>query len=109
MGGGSDVGTHTHIHVINQQIQPQDEPDILQIDLEAISPWISYCERMAVNRSSDRWVGKVTLLRPSAFCALGSTNLGGFTRGFLFYLFVGSLFEEVDMYGMASSDGRKHL
>merc|ERR1712048_32229 len=42
------------------------------------------------------------LLRPSAKCSLRDTA-DFFTRGFVFYWLVGSLFEEADLYGFVGS------
>merc|ERR1712064_181813 len=44
----------------------------------------------------------VFLIRPSAKCSL-KADVDYFTRGFVFYWLVGSLFEESDLYGFVGS------
>merc|ERR1712048_859993 len=44
----------------------------------------------------------VFLIRPSMKCSIGD-NADFFTRGFIFYWLVGSLFQETDLYGFVGS------
>eukprot|EP00747_Dinoflagellata_sp_TGD_P095569 gnl/TRDRNA2_/TRDRNA2_166513_c1_seq1.p1 gnl/TRDRNA2_/TRDRNA2_166513_c1~~gnl/TRDRNA2_/TRDRNA2_166513_c1_seq1.p1 ORF type:complete len:240 (+),score=29.98 gnl/TRDRNA2_/TRDRNA2_166513_c1_seq1:212-931(+) len=100
------TGTRTTIHVVNKDIM-HPEPGTLQMDMESGKPWHSYCKRLHRGGEFSHLTGKLTLFRPSAYCAL--EGLDGFTRGFLFYWLVGSLFDHLDLYGMGHKDGRRHM
>eukprot|EP00927_Polykrikos_kofoidii_P020703 TRINITY_DN19857_c0_g1_i1.p1 TRINITY_DN19857_c0_g1~~TRINITY_DN19857_c0_g1_i1.p1 ORF type:complete len:487 (+),score=47.53 TRINITY_DN19857_c0_g1_i1:46-1461(+) len=95
-----DTGRKTSIQVVNKQVKPVQEPKgIVHIDLEWVHPWSSYCHRLhALGEFSSLTSGSLYMIRPTVFCALG-TQLSSFTRGFLFYWFIGRSFEAVDMYG----------
>merc|ERR1719343_1821370 len=49
------------------------------------------------------------LIRPSAHCALSKYGASKWTRGFLFYWFVGRLFTKVDMYGFSGFGHYRNL
>merc|ERR1712137_1022841 len=100
-----DAGKKTQIHVMNVHVHNQHGPDVLVIDFEADVTWQTYCRKFNVR--TDVHKTKFTTFRPTARCAM--FHLRGWSRGFLFYWFVGSLFEKVDMYGMALHDGSKHF
>jgi len=99
-----DTGKKTQIHVINVHIKNELGPDVLVIDFEADVTWQTYCRKFNVR--TDVYKTRFTTFRPTARCAM--FHLREWTRGFLFYWFVGSLFEKVDMYGMGSQDGSGH-
>jgi len=101
----NDTGTQTHIHVINVHIKNEHGPDVLVMDFEADVTWQTYCRKFNVR--TDVHKTRFTTFRPTARCAM--FHLREWTRGFLFYWFVGSLFEKVDMYGMAPQDGNGHF
>lgn len=89
----ADTGYKTTIHVLNQGVPLGlvGGSDILTFDLEWANIWLAYC-----NHGGK--ANKVFIFRPTAVCSKGQ-GLGAFTRGFLFYWFVGRLFQEVEMYG----------
>jgi len=102
------TGMRTTMHVMNVHVDPPPEPGVLQLDLESTVPSASYCQRMhkfGKFHHADQ-ASKVLFFRPSAICQL--PHLAGWSRGFLFYWLIGSLFEEVSMYGMRKGDGRVH-
>mmetsp|Transcript_43385 Transcript_43385/g.137179 ORF Transcript_43385/g.137179 Transcript_43385/m.137179 type:complete len:403 (+) Transcript_43385:50-1258(+) len=101
-----DLGNRTTLQVVNRWIEPTDGLQI--IDLEMSNSFDPYCFRLshqgawAARDDSIPW-----LVRPSARCALAE-SIAGFTRGFIFYWLVGTLFEEVDMYGFVGG-GKDHI
>lgn len=105
-----DTGFKTTMHVMNKGISPVrlGTKGLAHFDMEWMHPWSTYCSRMHsmghfVNKTRNVG-GKLFLIRPTAYCALGD-RLMDFTRGFLFYWFVGRLFNDVDMYGFS---GKHH-
>lgn len=100
------TGNKTTFHIMNNWISPPDEPNVFQMDLESTALQDSYCKRMNLHGQFAKHTGKMVLLRPSAYCGL--EGLGHFTRGFIFYWLVGSLFETADLYGMGDEDSRFH-
>merc|ERR1712232_1226992 len=94
-----DTGEKTTVHVTNHGISPLPGSSVAQFDMEWVHPWSSYCGRMhSMGRFVNMTNGTFFLIRPSAYCSLGE-GLSDFTRGFLFYWFIGRLFEDIDMYG----------
>lgn len=97
-----DTGLKTTIHVSCSKVDTLQNATIAEFDMESAFPWVSYCNRMYTNGVFfDRTVPY--LIRPSAYCALGY-DIRSFTRGFVFYWFIGRLFEGVDFYGFGGSD-----
>mmetsp|Transcript_25445 Transcript_25445/g.58625 ORF Transcript_25445/g.58625 Transcript_25445/m.58625 type:complete len:511 (+) Transcript_25445:59-1591(+) len=104
-----DTGRKMTVHVLNKEVDFQNEKNVLHIDLESSLPGVSMCKRWHQSWAHSELPGDqlTLLLRPSAVCALGG-GLDGFTRGFLFYWLVGRYFQTVDMYGMSDADGTWH-
>jgi len=100
--GRVDTGLRTHVHVVNAKIRKDAGPGVLLFDLEGKYTWRSYCRRY----SWDKDLKKTYLVRPSARCAF--PRFESWTRGFVFYWLLGSLFEQVDLYGMSEADGSYH-
>eukprot|EP00446_Apocalathium_sp_SHHI-4_P035966 CAMPEP_0177323350 /NCGR_PEP_ID=MMETSP0368-20130122/16699_1 /TAXON_ID=447022 ORGANISM="Scrippsiella hangoei-like, Strain SHHI-4" /NCGR_SAMPLE_ID=MMETSP0368 /ASSEMBLY_ACC=CAM_ASM_000363 /LENGTH=401 /DNA_ID=CAMNT_0018783117 /DNA_START=15 /DNA_END=1220 /DNA_ORIENTATION=+ len=100
----TDVGNRTTLHVVNRWVSPAGIPVLL--DLEMCNAFDSYCFRFSkyaiYPHAHTPW-----LIRPTARCAMSQT-IDQFTRGFMFFWLVGSLLEEVDMYGFVSG-GMKHV
>lgn len=103
----ADTGNKTTIHVMNHGQKPLEDASVAGFDLEWTHPWSSYCQRM--HRGGDfKSRGPLFLIRPSVYCALGD-GFEEFTRGFLFYWFVGREFEQIDMYGFKGHSHYKTL
>merc|ERR1712048_1024045 len=83
-----DTGLRTHVHSVNAKIVKDAGSGVFLFDLEGKHAWRSYCRRY----SFDNDLKKSYLLRPSARCALGQIEF--WSRGFLIYWLVGSLFEK---------------
>mmetsp|Transcript_16957 Transcript_16957/g.45384 ORF Transcript_16957/g.45384 Transcript_16957/m.45384 type:complete len:592 (+) Transcript_16957:190-1965(+) len=101
------TGLRTTVHVSCDIAEPLRDPDVAEFDMETLKPWASYCNKMHRGGRMSFRGPNVTLgfmIRPTAICALG-TAAAQFTRGFLFYWFVGRIFNEVDLYGF---DGDGH-
>jgi len=105
-----DVGHKTDIHVYNRMVDG-DEAVKTHFDLEMYRPYVSYCAQMRASSHYRRHLPHILyLFRPSAQCGLPSPRLGTvdttsyFTRGFLFYWFVGSFFENAHLYNIVKPD-----
>jgi hypothetical protein len=95
-----ETGNVTTVRVMNTLIAPLKDPAILEIDLETLSPWSSYCKRMHSSGIFANNISSTLMIRPSAYCAMTASRAQEWTRGFLFYWFVGRLFNgSVDLYG----------
>lgn len=93
---------------MNTLVAPLEDPAILEIDLETNAPWSSYCKRMRSRAVFANDVRSTLMIRPSAYCAMAAIHAEDWTRGFLFYWFLGRLFNgTVDLYGF-SGDGHYH-
>jgi hypothetical protein len=95
------TGLRTTVHVSCDVAGPLRDPDVAEFDMETLKPWASYCSKMHRGGHLSFRGPNVTLgfmIRPMAICALGP-EAAQFTRGFLFYWFVGRIFNEVDLYG----------
>eukprot|EP00928_Gymnodinium_smaydae_P079711 TRINITY_DN63570_c0_g1_i1.p1 TRINITY_DN63570_c0_g1~~TRINITY_DN63570_c0_g1_i1.p1 ORF type:complete len:389 (+),score=71.46 TRINITY_DN63570_c0_g1_i1:90-1256(+) len=105
-----NTGKRTDIHVTNWQIAWLDKAHLHHFDLEAEHVAYSYCRRFKIGGDIDTssHASKIFLLRPSVVCGLRGT-IGKFSRGFLFYWLVGSLFEHMDLYGMGVQDDNAHF
>lgn len=96
-----DTGLRTTIHVSCAKVDTLENASIAEFDMESSCPWVSYCSRMHTDgQFCHRSVP--FLIRPSAYCALGP-EVSYFTRGFVFYWFIGRLFEGADLYGFSGS------
>eukprot|EP00929_Paragymnodinium_shiwhaense_P120772 TRINITY_DN92823_c0_g1_i1.p1 TRINITY_DN92823_c0_g1~~TRINITY_DN92823_c0_g1_i1.p1 ORF type:complete len:700 (+),score=91.70 TRINITY_DN92823_c0_g1_i1:114-2213(+) len=97
----TETGHKTTVHVMCAKVAAMKSAKVTEFDLEWNTPWLSWCRRM-------HWGGQffseapAHLVRPTALCCLGEA-VKQFTRGFLFYWFVGRLFNSVDLYGFAGS------
>lgn len=103
----ADTGKKITIHVMNHGQKPLQDASVAEFDLEWTHPWSSYCRRMHKGGEFQSH-GPLFLIRPSVYCALGD-GFQEFTRGFLFYWFVGREFEQIDMYGFKGKDHYKTL
>lgn len=97
-----DTGLRTTIHVSCSKVDLLHNASVAEFDLESADPWTTYCNRMYTTGKFFQPAAPY-LIRPSAYCALGH-DIRSFTRGFVFYWFVGRLFEGVDLYGFSGSD-----
>jgi hypothetical protein len=96
----AETGNLTTLRVMNTLVAPLKDPAILEIDLETLSPWSSYCKRMHSSGKYSNDISSTLMIRPSAYCAMAASRPQEWTRGFLFYWFVGRLFSgAVDFYG----------
>mmetsp|Transcript_7364 Transcript_7364/g.13052 ORF Transcript_7364/g.13052 Transcript_7364/m.13052 type:complete len:616 (-) Transcript_7364:194-2041(-) len=103
-----DTGMKMTVHVINGQVDFDNEPGVLHFDLESTFPGSSMCKRWHRTEHVEPPKSEVTILfRPSAVCGLPEA-MASFTRGFLFYWLVGRLAEHSDNYGMGFRDGLTH-
>jgi len=92
----NDTGTKTTVHVVNHFVKGQAGLPVF--DLETTCLWASYCQRKwpgGLFRDHD---APLFLLRPSARCAM-PIEINRFSRGFLFYWFLGSEVKHMDLYG----------
>lgn len=97
-----ETGNVTTVRVMNTLIPPLKDPAILEMDLETLSPWSSYCKRMHSSGMFTNNVSNTLMIRPSAYCAMAASRTQEWTRGFLFYWFVGRLVNaSVDFYGFS--------
>jgi hypothetical protein len=94
-----ETGSRTSVHVMCSKVAPTGDPDVLELDLETGTVWRSYCGRMHSAGEFANVTRKPLLIRPSAQCVLGRGGADGWTRGFMFYWFIGRLSQRVDMYG----------
>lgn len=95
------TGLRTTVHVSCDVAGPLRVPGVAEFDMESLKPWASYCSKLHRGGHLSFRGPNVTLgfmIRPMAICALGP-EAAQFTRGFLFYWFVGRIFNEVDLYG----------
>eukprot|EP00929_Paragymnodinium_shiwhaense_P060253 TRINITY_DN30113_c0_g2_i1.p1 TRINITY_DN30113_c0_g2~~TRINITY_DN30113_c0_g2_i1.p1 ORF type:complete len:525 (+),score=85.80 TRINITY_DN30113_c0_g2_i1:435-2009(+) len=101
----TEIGRKTTVHVECAKVAPMKSPSNLEFDLEWNTPWLSWCRRMHWGGEFSGDAAKALyLVRPAALCSLAEP-VAQFTRGFLFYWFIGRLFKDVDLYGFA---GTKH-
>jgi hypothetical protein len=105
-----DVGHKTDVHVFNRMTDG-DEAVKTHFDLEMFMPYVSYCSHMRASSHFRRHrPHTLFFFRPSAQCGFPSPRLGVvdsesyFTRGFLFYWFVGSFFENAHLYNIVRPD-----
>lgn len=99
-----DTGLRTTIHVSCSKVDTIGDYNISEFDMETAFPLTSYCNKMYRGGRFAASMPTPFFIRPSAFCGMGP-DIGGFTRGFMFYWFIGRLFEAgVDMYGFSGSD-----
>lgn len=103
----ADTGARTTIHVVNRWVRGTSSLPLF--DLELVNPWDSYCWRFhragryaKLRASASLQSPPVFLIRPSTKCGLRDVA-DFFTRGFMFYWLVGSLFQETDLYGFVGS------
>jgi len=103
-----ETGVKTTLHVMCAKVPPVNAEVSLEMDLETTTPWRTYCGR-AHKRGEFQNVTvrrKLLMFRPSAFCRRETRYvMQGWTRGFLYYWFVGRLYDTLDMYGFK---GRRH-
>ncbi|CAK0865644.1 unnamed protein product [Prorocentrum cordatum] len=103
-----ETGSRTTVHVMNTLVAPLDDPAILEVDLETNAPWSSYCKRMHTRAILANDARSTLMIRPSAYCVMAGIRAADWTRGFLFYWFIGRLFNgPVDLYGF-SGNGHYH-
>jgi len=101
----NDVGTKLDIHIMNGMLPPAS-PSLVQADFEYNHPWESYCRRYhSAGKFFAKPHGPIYLPRPTWRCKLGNRMMD-FTRGFMFWWFIGRHFDDVDMYGFG---GGKHF
>jgi hypothetical protein len=104
-----DVGHKTDIQVFNRCVDG-DEAVKTHFDLEMYRPYVSYCSQLRASSHFRRHLPHILyLFRPSAQCGLPSPRFAVdsgsyFTRGFLFYWFVGSFFETAHVYNIVKPD-----
>jgi len=102
-----ETGEKTTIHIVNSKVAPVGDPNVAEFDLETDTVWRTYCGRMHTFGEFADVTEKPFLIRPSAHCTLSRHGAKKWTRGFLFYWFIGRLFKGVDMYGF-SGTGHYH-
>jgi hypothetical protein len=102
-----ETGSRTSIHIVNSKVAPIGDSDVAEFDLETDTVWRTYCGRMHTFGEFADVTAKPFLVRPSAHCTLSKHGAKQWTRGFLFYWFIGRLFPNVDMYGF-SGTGHYH-
>jgi len=102
------MGNKIDIHALNSAIEPPSEPNVWQVQLEQVFYFEPLCTQLHrqgrfYHPSQQQ---RLLFVRPSVRCSV--PRLGGWSRGFMFYWFMGSMFQSVDLYGMSTSDGRDH-
>jgi hypothetical protein len=102
-----ETGSKTTFHVSCSKVAPLEQPHVAEFDLETDTVWRSWCGRMHANGEFAGVTDRPYMIRPSAYCVLSQHNAKLWTRGFLFYWFIGRLFEEVNLYGF-SGHGHYH-
>jgi len=102
-----ETGTKTTFHVSCSKVAPLMDSNIAEFDLETDTVWRTYCGRMHADGEFADVTKRPFLIRPSAYCALSKHNAKLWTRGFLFYWFIGRLFQNVSLYGF-SGTGHYH-
>jgi len=105
-----ETGVKVSLHVMCAKVPPVGG-SAWEIDLEANTPWRTYCGRMHKHGEFQNVTvpSKLFMFRPSVFCRRETrSDLSGWTRGFLFYWFFGRLFESKDMYGFRGSGHYKN-
>jgi len=106
-----ETGTKLTLHVMCAKVPPVNEEGVWEMDLEASTPWRMYCGRMHKNGEFQKITvpSKLFMFRPSAFCRKETRfDFQGWTRGFLFYWFVGRLYDQLDMYGFRGAGHYKN-
>lgn len=99
------TGTKMTMHVSCDNVLPVGDPYVAEFDLETGHPWNSYCIKMHMGGQFTRTDVFSFMMRPTALCSLGVDG-SHFTRGFLFYWFVGRLYDHLDVYGF---QGKGHF
>jgi len=99
------TGTKMTIHVSCDNVQPVGDPYVAEFDMETGHPWNSYCMKMHMGGHFTHSDWFSFIMRPTVLCSLGVDG-SHFTRGFLFYWFVGRLFDHLDVYGF---QGKGHF
>ncbi|CAK0816970.1 unnamed protein product [Prorocentrum cordatum] len=97
-----ETGVKMNLHVMCAKVPPATDSSVWEMDLEASTPWRTYCGRMHKGGEFENVTvrSKLFMFRPSAFCRKETRfDFQGWTRGFLFYWFVGRLFDSLTMYG----------
>jgi len=102
-----ETGLKTTIHIANSKVAPVGDPNVAEFDMETDTVWRTYCGRMHTFGEFADVTDKPFMIRPSAHCTLSKHGAKKWTRGFLFYWFIGRLFKSVDMYGF-SGTGHYH-
>jgi hypothetical protein len=98
-----ETGTRTSVHVMCSKVAPLQDTAVLEIDLETDTAWRSYCGRMHSGGEFANVTDRPLMIRPSAHCVISAGHMQSWTRGFLFYWFIGRLFGSVDFYGFSGS------
>lgn len=96
-----ETGTKTSIHVSCSKVRPLRNSSIAEFDLETDTVWRTWCGRMHSGGEFASMTDRPFLIRPSAYCVLSRDHAKLWTRGFLFYWFIGRLFKEVHLYGFS--------
>mmetsp|Transcript_1343 Transcript_1343/g.4072 ORF Transcript_1343/g.4072 Transcript_1343/m.4072 type:complete len:369 (-) Transcript_1343:38-1144(-) len=102
------MGSKIDIHAMNSVIVPPSEPNVWQVQLEMVSYFEPLCTQLHRQGRfyNPSQMQHLLFVRPSVKCSV--PNMGGWSRGFMFYWFMGSAFPSVDIFGMSSSDGNTH-
>jgi hypothetical protein len=98
-----ETGIRTSVHVMCSKVAPLQDTAVLEIDLETDTAWRSYCGRMHSGGEFANVTDRPLMIRPSAHCVISAGHMQSWTRGFLFYWFIGRLFGSVDFYGFSGS------
>jgi len=102
------MGSKIDIHAMNSVIVPPSEPNVWQVQLEQVFYFEPLCTQLHRQGRfyNPSQMQHLLFVRPSVKCSV--PNMGGWSRGFMFYWFMGSAFPSVDIFGMSSSDGNTH-
>uniref|UniRef100_A0A7S2NF17 Uncharacterized protein n=1 Tax=Alexandrium andersonii TaxID=327968 RepID=A0A7S2NF17_9DINO len=102
------TGLKHNVHVVNAKMAGRQDAFLFDLDNENFVR--SYCNRLFQGGDYPQQVGTYLFMwTPTAWCKMDNRMRDMFSREFLYYWFVGSLTNDVSLYGFVKSGVQAHF